>query len=247
MGDNKGLENNKLHEEITFKEASILIVEDNPNVNILLKKYLENLSFKIIISEDGEEGFKCFKESHFDLCIIDIMLPKMDGFNLVKKIREIDENVPIVFLTAKAFVEDRIKGFEAGCDDYITKPFSTRELGLRINAILKRYLENKGNDNEVVYHIGKFVFDYTNLNLTIDNTTQILTRKEASLLKLFCDNKNKLILRKQIMKEIWGKDDYYIGRSMDVFITKIRKHLKADPNISITNVHGSGFKLEENN
>jgi len=238
--------NNKLNEKTPFKEASILVVEDNQNVNILLKKYLEKLFFKVVISVDGEQGFKCFNESHFDLCIIDIMLPKMDGFNLVKKIREINENVPIVFLTAKAFVEDRIKGFEAGCDDYITKPFSTRELGLRINAILKRYFENKGHDNEIVYDIGKYVFDYSNMTLTIDNTTQILTRKEAAILKLFCDNKNKLIHRKDAMKAIWGRDDYSISRSMDVFITKIRKHLKADPNISITNVHGSGFRLEEN-
>ena len=129
MEDGKDLENNKLEEETTFNEATILVVEDNPNINILLKKYLERLSFKVVICIDGEQGFKHFKDSHFDLCIIDIMIPKIDGLKLVKKIREIDENVPIIFLTAKALIEDRIKGFEAGCDDYITKPFSTRELG----------------------------------------------------------------------------------------------------------------------
>lgn len=246
MEVSKRLENNKLQEETAFNEASILVVEDNHNINILLKKYLENLSFKVVICVDGEQGFKYFKDSHFDLCIIDIMIPKIDGYNLVKKIRAINENVPIIFLTAKTLIEDRIKGFEVGCDDYITKPFSTRELGLRINAILKRYFVNKKDDKEIVYQIGKYVFDYSNMTLIIDETTQILTRKEAALLKLFCENKNKLIQRKEAMIAIWGKEDYFIGRSMDVFITKIRKHLKADPNISITNVHGSGFKLEEN-
>lgn len=246
MEDGKNLKYNNSEEETVFNEASILVVEDNPNINILLKKYLERLSFKVVICVDGEQGFKHFKDSHFDLCLIDIMIPKIDGLKLVKKIREIDENIPIIFLTAKALIEDRIKGFEAGCDDYITKPFSTRELGLRINAILKRYLANNKDGKEIVFQIGKFVFDYSNMTLTLAGVKQILTRKEAALLKFFCENKNKLVHRTDAMIAIWGKEDYYIGRSMDVFITKIRKHLKADPNISITNVHGSGFKLEEN-
>ncbi len=246
MEGSKGLENNKLPEGTAFNEISILVVEDNPNINILLQKYLEKLSFNVVICIDGEQGFKYFKESHFDLCIIDIMIPKMDGFNLVKKIRAIDENIPIIFLTAKTFIEDRIKGFEVGCDDYMTKPFSTRELGLRINAILKRSLVNKNGNKGIVYQIGRYVFDYSDMSLILDGSKQILTRKEAALLKLFCENKNRLIQRKEAMIAIWGKEDYFIGRSMDVFITKIRKHLKADSNISITNVHGSGFKLEEN-
>lgn len=225
----------------------ILLVEDDPNLSLVLKDYLEMLGYDIILCKDGEEGLKAFKRKGFDLCIFDIMMPKKDGFTLAEDIRQTDIAIPIIFLTAKSLKEDRIKGFQIGCDDYITKPFSTEELSLRIKAILKRckienpLTSNKDND---IYEIGKFVFDFENMILKKGNEKQSLTRKEAALLKLLCLNKNKILTRETALKNIWGENDYFIGRSMDVFIAKLRKYLKADSNISITNIHGTGFKLE---
>ncbi len=225
----------------------ILLVEDDPNLSLVLQDYLEMVGYDIVLCKDGEEGIKMFKRKGFELCIFDIMMPKKDGFSLAEEVRLLDQKIPIIFLTAKSLKEDKIKGFQVGCDDYITKPFSTEELSLRIKAILKRCMFGTGNENdedENIFNIGKFVFDFENMLLKSSDTEQNLTRKEAGLLKLLCLHKNKLLTREIALKTIWGENDYFIGRSMDVFIAKLRKYLKSDPNIQIANVHGTGFKLE---
>lgn len=227
----------------------ILLVEDDPNLSLVLQDYLEMLDYDIVLCNDGVEGIKAFKRKGFELCIFDIMMPKKDGFTLAEEIRMVDQKIPIIFLTAKSLKEDKIKGFHIGCDDYITKPFSTEELSLRIKAILKRCVIQFGDgesEGESSYTLGTFVFDYENMLLKSADETQSLTRKEAGLLKLLCIHKNKLLSREVALKTIWGENDYFIGRSMDVFIAKLRKYLKSDPNIQITNIHGTGFKLEIN-
>ena len=225
----------------------ILLVEDDPNLSMVLKDYLEMLGYAIELCSDGEEGFKMYKKKKFDLCIFDVMMPKKDGFTLAEDIRLTDQNIPIIFLTAKSLKEDKIKGFQLGCDDYITKPFSTEELSLRITAILKRCQYRNGTLSEEEdnnFSIGKFEFDFENMILRFDDSEQNLTRKEAALLRLLCLHKNRLLTREVALKTIWGENDYFIGRSMDVFIAKLRKYLKADSRIQIVNVHGTGFKLE---
>jgi two-component system, OmpR family, response regulator len=228
-------------------KAKILLVEDDPNLSLILVDYLEMLTYETILCKDGVHGLNTFKSTHFDLCLLDVMMPKKDGFSLAEDIRKINQDVPIIFLTAKSLKEDRIKGFKTGCDDYITKPFNTEELSLRIDAVLKRCMI-KNNitsvEKQEVYEIGIFKFDYTNMTLISPSIKNNLTRKESDLLKMLCDNKNLLLKRETALKSIWGDDNYFIGRSMDVFITKLRKYLKEDPAISITNVHGAGFKLE---
>ncbi len=229
-------------------KAKILLVEDDANLSLVLKDYLEMLGYETVLKKDGEEGFKAFKEQSFNLCILDVMMPKKDGFSLAKDIREIDNNIPIIFLTAKTLKEDRITGFKMGCDDYITKPFSTEELSLRIEAILKRCVVQFSQENiPKVFELGKYTFDHENMLLYFKGASEkTLTRKEASLLKLLCKNKNQLVTRDFALKQIWGSNDYFIGRSMDVFIAKLRKMLSEDPNITIKNIHGTGFKLEVN-
>jgi len=235
--------------KIKSPKIRILLVEDDPNLSLVLHDYLEMLGYDIVLCNDGVEGIKAFKRKGFELCIFDIMMPKKDGFTLAEEIRLIDQKIPIIFLTAKSLKEDKIKGFYVGCDDYITKPFSTEELSLRIKAILKRCVIQTGDGNdedESRFTIGTFVFDFENMLLKSADVEQNLTRKEAGLLKLLCLHKNKLLSREVALKTIWGENDYFIGRSMDVFIAKLRKYLKADPTIHITNVHGTGFKLEIN-
>lgn len=226
-------------------KTRILLVEDDANLSMVLKDYLEMLGYETVLRNDGEEGLEAFKENEFSLCILDVMMPKKDGFRLAKDIRAINADIPIIFLTAKSLKEDRIAGFKAGCDDYITKPFSTEELSLRIGAILKRseiqYRQKKIPD---IFELGTIQFDHKNMILIHEGKDYSLTRKEAALLKLLAENKNQLVEREYALEKIWGSSDYFIGRSMDVFIAKLRKMLKIDPNIAITNVHGTGFKLE---
>jgi DNA-binding response OmpR family regulator len=215
---------------------------------MVLQDYLEMLNYDITLCRNGKEGLNAFKSGKFNLCILDIMMPVMDGFTLAEEIRKTDDKIPIVFLTAKSLKEDRIRGFRIGCDDYISKPFSTEELSLRIQAILKRCMTNfageTGKENGQVYQIGKYQYDSKNMILRIGKEEKVLTRKENALLRLLVDNKNQLLTREVALKSVWGDDDYFIGRSMDVFIAKLRKYLKEDSSISITNVHGTGFKLE---
>lgn len=227
-----------------MKNASILLVEDDPNLSMVLQDYLEMLGYVIHLSRDGVEGLEAFKKGSYHLCILDVMMPRKDGFTLAKEIRAAKNDVPIIFLTAKSLKEDRIKGFMTGCDDYITKPFSTEELSLRIEAILRRYMASQDAEEAAEYTLGSYSFDVDNLILTRKGTSRNLTRKEAALLKILCRNENKLVAREDILNEVWGDDDYFLGRSMDVFIAKLRKYLSEDPGLSITNVHGSGFKLE---
>jgi len=229
-------------------KPNILLVEDDANLSMVLQDYLEMLNYDITLCRNGKEGLDAFKKETFNLCILDIMMPVMDGFTLTEEIRKINETIPIVFLTAKSMKEDRIKGFRLGCDDYISKPFSTEELSLRIQAILRRCAShlfmNNHKETEKVFQIGNYQYDAKNMILRLGTEEKILTRKENALLKLLVENKNQLLTREVALKSVWGDDDYFIGRSMDVFIAKLRKYLKDDPAISITNVHGTGFKLE---
>jgi two-component system OmpR family response regulator len=227
----------------------ILLVEDDPNLSTVVKDYLEMLGYEAFIAADGEIGYKKFLEKKPDLCILDVMMPKKDGFALARDIRKISTQVPIIFLTAKGLKEDRIEGFRSGCDDYITKPFSSEELNLRIEAILRRCAMRQDMTAPAegeIFRIGRFTFEPANMILRTEDQQRVLTRKEASLLRLLCLHKNMLLKREDALLSIWGDDDYFIGRSMDVFIAKLRKYLKDDPSISIQNIHGSGFKLEVN-
>lgn len=229
------------------KPYKILLVEDDPNLSFVIQDYLEMLDYSTTVCKDGVEGLTEFTKNTYDLVLLDVMMPKKDGFSVAEDIRKFDDLTPIIFLTAKSLKEDRIKGFQAGCDDYISKPFSTEELSLRIKVILKRCVAVTSailSDVPQNFVLGDYTFDQTNMQLTYKDKTKSLTRKEVALLKLLCINKDKLLTREVALKSIWGDDDYFIGRSMDVFISKLRKHLKEDPRISITNVHGTGFKLE---
>lgn len=230
-----------------MKKACILLVEDDPNLSMVLQDYLEMLNYSVILAKNGEEGLSVYHSQPFDLCILDVMMPKKDGFTLAEDIRRMNNNIPIIFLTAKSLKDDRIKGFQVGCDDYITKPFSTEELSLRIQAILRRSTgleESKSATLEKTYSIGTYQFEPSNMILVHSQEKRSLTRKETALLKILCENENKLVAREYILKEIWGDDDYFLGRSMDVFIAKLRKYLKEDESLAITNIHGAGFKLE---
>ena len=203
------------------------------------------LGYETILKKDGVEGLHAFTQEEFNLCILDVMMPRKDGFSLAQDIRHLNSEIPIIFLTAKTLKEDRITGFKMGCDDYITKPFSTEELSLRIEAILKRCIvQTRQESIPKIFEIGKYSFDHENMLLCYEGTYKTLTRKEAALLKLLCKNKNQLVTRDFALKQIWGSNDYFIGRSMDVFIAKLRKMLALDPNIAIRNIHGTGFKLE---
>ncbi|NOY49621.1 MAG: response regulator transcription factor [Chlorobi bacterium] len=229
-------------------KVKILFVEDDSNLSMVLQDYLEMIGYDVDHGRDGEEGAQLFKSNKYDIAILDIMMPKKDGFTLATEIKEMQPDIPLIFLTAKNQKEDKLEGFNYGCDDYITKPFSTEELNLRIKAILKRCYNQSMSNAPVIekFDIGVFEFDSTNLTLKSDEGERRLTRKESALLKLLCENKNELLAREVALETVWGENDYFIGRSMDVFIAKLRKYLKADPKVKITNIHGIGFKLEIN-
>ena len=224
-------------------ENKILLVEDDPNLGSVLKEYLEIKGNNVTLAQDGKIGLETFEKGVFDFCILDVMLPVMDGFELGKKIRDLDKNVPFLFLTAKALKEDRIEGFKSGADDYLTKPFSMEELSLRIEAILRRTNIGPKKEEQKQYQIGKIHFDVTRQIITVEGKEQKLTTKESELLRMLCLNMNDTLTREEALIKIWGDDNYFTARSMDVFITKLRKFLKADPNIQIMNIHGSGYKL----
>lgn len=229
-----------------IEKTRILLVEDDANLSMILEDYLEMTGYEVDCASDGEEGYKTFIKKKYDLILLDVMMPKKDGFTLAKEIRAKEQKVPIVFLTARNLKEDRIQGFQFGCDDYITKPFSTEELSLRIKAILRRCALTREFEPVIAekFRIGRFEFDSKNLLLRNGNKEQKLTKKESELLRMLCLNKNELLSREEALKKIWGENDYFLGRSMDVFITKLRKHLSEDPDVKILNIHGIGFKLE---
>ncbi|MEQ9426330.1 MAG: response regulator transcription factor [Cyclobacteriaceae bacterium] len=227
----------------TSDKRSILLVEDDDNLGFVIKDNLEIGGYEVKLCENGELAWEAFCKGKFDLCILDVMLPKMDGFTLAERIRSNNDQVPVLFLTAKSMKEDKIHGFKIGADDYITKPFSIEELLLRIEVFLRRTNRND-LDHESHFEIGKYAFDFTNLKLTINGSEKGLTKREAELLKLLCLNQQSVVKRGDILNRIWGDDDYFNGRSLDVFISKLRKYLRDDPSIEIANYHGVGFKLE---
>lgn len=225
-----------------MRKIRILFAEDDLNLSTVVKDYLAMAGYEVFHARDGRQALDAYEEGAFHLLVLDVMLPHMDGFTVAENIREIDQDVPLIFLTARALEHDRIRGFRLGADDYIIKPFSLEELGLRIEALMKRCLP--AIENEMVFEIGEFRFDYPNLSLQHPAETRQLTRKEGDLLKVLAENRNKLLLRETALKAVWGSDDYFLGRSMDVFIARLRKYLKPDPRVSISNVHGTGFRLD---
>lgn len=226
------------------QKAKILLVEDDHNLSTVLLDYLELLGYQVTLAVDGEQGYELFNEDEFDLSILDVMLPRKDGFTLAADIRKTNKHSPIIFLTALGQSENRITGFKSGCDDYITKPFSSEELALRIEAILKRCMNQNMRPHSDVFVLGTIHFDSGNLLLLFEGKETKLTPKENALLKLLCSHKNNLLSRDHALNEIWGSTDYFFGRSMDVFIARLRKHLSVDPAVAIQNVHGTGFRLE---
>ncbi|RLD40694.1 MAG: DNA-binding response regulator [Bacteroidetes bacterium] len=226
------------------KKIKILLAEDDKNLGNVLQAYLSAKGFDTQLTANGKEALESFKRNEYDFCILDIMMPVMDGFTLAKEIRKMDKEIPFLFLTAKSMQEDKIQGLELGADDYLTKPFSMEELLLRLKAIMRR-IENAGNVNtdKMHYDFGKYSFDYNRQLLVFNKKEQKLTSKEADLLRLLCQNMNKVLDRSVALNKIWYDDSYFNARSMDVYITKLRKYLKEDPTVELINVHGVGFKL----
>lgn len=224
----------------------ILLVEDDPNLGLLLQDYLQlKGKFEVTLCKDGEEGLKAFTKQAYDLVILDVMMPKKDGFTLGKDIRKVNAQVPIIFATAKAMIEDKTQAFNLGGDDYITKPFRIEELLLRINALLKRaeQSDKKEDNSPSQFKLGSYNFDYTTQLISRGDAIQKLSTKEAELLRLLCLKRNEVLTREEALLNIWHDDNYFNGRSMDVFLSKIRKYLKDDPSVEIINVHGRGYKL----
>ncbi len=222
----------------------ILLAEDDPNLGELLKDYLElKGKYEVILCQDGDQALEQFRKNRFDLCIFDVMMPKKDGFSLGKDIRKMDDTIPIIFATAKGMMEDKTQAFELGGDDYITKPFRVEELLLRIQALLKRVSKEKEEEIADKFEIGNYFFDYTSQIITYKGQQQKLSTKEAELLRLLCLKKNDVLTREEALIKIWHDDNYFTGRSMDVFLSKLRKYLKEDSNVEIVNVHGKGYKL----
>ncbi len=233
--------------KVFMAHANILLIEDDPNLGFILQENLELQGYVVERCADGEAGLQAFLKQKFDLCLLDVMLPKKDGFTLARELRKTSQEVPIIFLTAKSLKEDRIEGLKLGGDDYITKPFSMEELVLRIQAVLRR---SKALPNEKtaanVFQVGSYTFNVEQQVLLRGEESQKLTAKEAELLRLLCLHMNEVLEREVALKMIWGEDNYFNARSMDVFISKLRKYLAADERIEIRNVHGKGFRLRLN-
>ncbi|MBR9999563.1 MAG: response regulator transcription factor [Cyclobacteriaceae bacterium] len=221
---------------------NVLVVEDDPNLGQILSDYLRLKKYNPTLCTDGEAGLEKFKNHDFDICLLDIMMPRMDGFALAREIRNLNKEIPIIFLTAKSMKEDAIEGFKLGADDYITKPFSMEELLLRINAVLRRSFKDRDHQKNI-FLFGNSSLDSDKQLLSIRNEKIKLTNKESQLLKLLCQNKNEILDRSAALKMIWHDDSYFNARSMDVYITKLRKYLKKDASVSIQTIHGEGFKL----
>ncbi len=221
----------------------VLLLEDDPNLGFILQEHLELNGFQAVLCVNGEDGMTAYTSDRFDLCLVDVMMPKKDGFTFAREVRQRDQEIPIIFLTAKSLKEDRIEGFRIGCDDYLTKPFSMEELLLRIRAVLKR---SKGKPEEEIpseFEIGNYIFDHNRQILTIGDKQNKLTPKESDLLRMLCIHMNQTLERGTALREIWNDESYFSGRSMDVFISKLRKYLKDDPRVEIMSVHGKGFRL----
>lgn len=225
-------------------KVKILLVEDDTNLGFVISDQLKADGYNVTLCTDGAEGFKRFNEEKFHLCIFDVMMPKKDGFSLARDVRKINTEIPILFLTAKSMTEDKVEGFKSGGDDYLTKPFSVEELQLRLAALLKRVNIIIEKDEETIIKLGEYLFDTLNYQLKHARFEKTLTKKEAQILKILCKFINQVVPRDVVLNAVWGQDDYFVGRSLDVFITKLRKYFKEDESIQISNIHGIGFKLE---
>lgn len=225
-------------------QTQILLAEDDPNFGSVLKDYLELHEFEVFLATDGQEALRLFKNTEPHLCILDVMMPQKDGFTLAKDIRSIDKEVPLIFLTAKSMKEDMLKGFQLGADDYITKPFDSEVLLYKIKAVLNRKLPPEEEIKD--FEIGRFTYDSEMRVLKLGNKERVLSPKEGAVLKMLAQKKNHLVSRSDILKKIWKDDNYFTGRSMDVYLAKIRKYLKDDPKVAIVNVHSEGFRLVDN-
>lgn len=222
----------------------ILLLEDDPNLGILIEEHLCLQGYEVVRCPDGEQGLTSFSNGQYDLCLVDVMMPKLDGFAFAEKVRSRNAEIPIMFLTAKSLKEDKIRGFKIGCDDYLTKPFSIEELLLRILAILKRTRNGSGEKSlPIPFPLGKYIFDYRRQLLALKSKQYKLTSKEADLLRLLCLSLNQTLPRETALKQIWGEESYFNSRSMDVFVSRLRKYLKEDPRVEILSVHGAGFRL----
>ncbi|HNW49723.1 MAG TPA: response regulator transcription factor [Prolixibacteraceae bacterium] len=228
-----------------MKRTKILLVEDDTNLGFLLVDFLESNGFEVKLYRDGESGLNGYKSNHFDFCIFDVMLPGIDGFSLAQRVRAENKTIPIIFLTARSMKIDKIKGFDLGGDDYITKPFDEDELLCRINAIINRYnIQPTEKNSTDLFKIGKYLFDYKNQLLTIGEQPRRLTKKESEVLRQLCLSANEIVTRDSILFSIWGDNDYFIGRSLDVFIAKLRKYLSEDSSVQISNIPKVGYIIE---
>ena len=228
------------------KKTKILLVEDDPNFGSVLKNYLELNDYEVKLCNDGFSGYDQFVAGKYDICILDVMMPKKDGFTLAKEIREKDEHIPLIFLTAKTMKDDMLSGFRVGADDYITKPFDSEVLLYKLKAILKRSTDRSHDPSQKEFQVGRYLFNYDHRTIVLEGNSQKVSPKEADLLRMLCVYKNELLPRQKALKEIWGEDNYFNARSMDVFITKLRKYLKDDSSLDIINIHGKGFRLIDN-
>jgi len=228
------------------QKPSIFLVEDDLSFGAVLKSYLEISDFDVVWVDDGQHAVGQFKKTNFNICILDVMLPNVDGFTIAAEIRKLNSEIPILFLTAKNMREDVLKGYRIGADDYITKPFDTEVLIYKLKSILKRQTGSQAKESDF-YQIGTYLFDYKLRTVDRDNVKQKLSPKEAELLKMLCDNQNELLPRETALKKIWGDDGYFTARSMDVYLTKLRKLFIEDSSVEIRNIHGSGFMLEIKN
>jgi len=226
-----------------MESKKILLVEDDPNFGSIMKSYLEMNDYQVTLKVDGKQGLSAFKSQVYDICILDVMMPEMDGFTLAREIKKVNSRVPFIFLTAKSLKADMLEGFKTGADDYITKPFDSEVMLYKIAAILKRKSSSDPETEITEFNVGKFIFHNTLRTLTSEGETQQLSPKEAKLLRMLCTARDGILIRKEALETIWGADNYFNGRSMDVFIAKLRKYLKADPSLEIVNIHGNGFRL----
>lgn len=227
------------------RKYKILLCEDDTNLGMVLKNYLELNDYDVTLERDGRLGLAAFQREKFDICLLDVMMPNMDGFTLAEEIRDVDPDIPLFFLSAKTMKEDIIQGYKLGADDYITKPFDSEILLHKIQAILKRNEELNREQENMEFDLGRFHFNPKLRELSIAGRTQTLSPKENELLRMLAEHKNDLLPREKALKKIWGSDTYFNGRSMDVYIAKLRKYLKEDENLEIVNIHGNGFRLVE--
>ncbi|MFP5039452.1 response regulator transcription factor [Parasediminibacterium sp. JCM 36343] len=225
------------------RKYRVLLCEDDTNLGMVLKNYLELNDYEVVLERDGRLGFAAFQREKFDICLLDVMMPHVDGFSLAEDIRDIDPEIPLFFLSAKTMKDDIINGYKLGADDYVTKPFDSEVLLLKIKAILKRNEEETRISENTEFDLGSYHFNPKLRELSHDGKTQTLSPKENDLLKMLAENKNDLLPRERALKRIWGSDTYFNGRSMDVYIAKLRKYLRDDENIEIVNIHGNGFRL----